>query len=144
MMAQKALLFGDDDSFEKIISAKTPEKAKSLGRQVRRFNDEVWMSKRMDIVVQGTWYKFSQNNGLKRFLLNTNDKILAEASPFDKIWGIGLAADDENATPPSCWKGLNLLGFALMEVRDIFLRKGNQTFLWGIENYSDNFFIKQV
>ena len=123
MMAQKALLFGDKESFQKIVLAKSPIEAKSLGRQVRYFNEDIWKSKRMEIVVQGTLQKFVQNKELKEFLINTKGRILAEASPIDKIWGIGLAADNEKVENPKCWKGLNLLGFALMEVRDILTNK---------------------
>lgn len=119
MMAQKALLFGDKESFQKIILAKSPTEVKSLGRQVRYFNEEMWVSKRMEIVVQGTLHKFKQSQELTQFLVSTKGKILVEASPVDKIWGIGLAADNEKIENPKCWKGLNLLGFALMEVRDI-------------------------
>jgi len=120
MMAQKALLFGDSEAFQKIISAESPEKAKATGRQVRPFNEEIWIPKRMEIVIRGNLHKFTQNKNLKEFLINTKDKVLVEASPFDKIWGIGMKDDDERAKNPKCWKGLNLLGFALMEVRDFF------------------------
>ena len=120
MMAQKAFLFGDGESFQKIISAETPEKAKAMGRQVQPFNEEIWTLKRMGIVIRGNLHKFTQNKNLRQFLINTKDKILVEASPYDKIWGIGLKDDDERAKNPKCWEGLNLLGFALMEVRDFF------------------------
>ncbi|MCL1821234.1 MAG: NADAR family protein [Prolixibacteraceae bacterium] len=123
MMAQKALLFRDTETFQKIILAKSPTEAKSLGRQVRNFKEEVWVSKRMEIVVQGTLQKFKQNQELKQFLISTKDKVLVEASPVDKIWGTGLAAENEKIENPKCWKGLNLLGFALMEVRDILTNK---------------------
>lgn len=120
MMSQKALLFEDTISFQKIISSETPAEAKSMGRQVCNFNEDIWISKRAEIVVQGTLHKFSQNEELRQFLINTKDNILVEASPVDTIWGIGMAADNEKIENPNCWKGLNLLGFALMEVRDYF------------------------
>jgi len=118
MMSQKALLFGDAANLKKILSSETPADAKSIGRQVRNFNEKLWISKRTDIVLQGTMHKFSQHSDLKQYLINTHDKILVEASPYDKIWGIGMAADNDNIENPNYWKGLNLLGFALMEVRD--------------------------
>ncbi|GAB3711521.1 NADAR family protein [Spirosoma flavus] len=118
MMAQKALLFGDQELVTKIIACKSPAEAKSLGRQVRNFDEAIWNNKRFEIVVQGNLQKFSQHPDLKEFLLNTKDRILIEASPVDNIWGIGLAADSDKAESPEEWKGLNLLGFALMEVRD--------------------------
>lgn len=119
MMAQKARLFDDnEDVFQRIIAAKTPAEAKSLGRQVHGFDDATWDTQRLDIVVRGNFAKFSQHPELRDFLLHTKDRVLVEASPVDRIWGIGLAADDERAQNPRRWDGLNLLGFALMEVRD--------------------------
>jgi ribA/ribD-fused uncharacterized protein len=118
MMAQKALLFGDKEAYEKVMAAKSPAEAKATGRQVRDFVDAVWDEKCFQIVVEGNFHKFSQHPDLKEFLLGTGKRILAEASPVDKKWGIGLAADDEKVQNPERWNGLNLLGFALMEVRD--------------------------
>ncbi|MFW2177578.1 MULTISPECIES: NADAR family protein [unclassified Moraxella] len=120
MMAQKALLFGDKAMFEAIISPKNrhPKKAKELGRKVANFDEKVWNAQRFDIVVNGNVAKFSQHEDLKTFLLNTGNRVLVEASPFDKIWGVGLAKDDEKIANPLNWNGLNLLGFALMVVRD--------------------------
>ncbi|RVU90734.1 NADAR family protein [Flavobacterium columnare] len=123
MMAQKAKLFNDEEMFDKIIKANSPHQAKKLGRLVKGFDNEIWNAQRFDIVVQGNYHKFSQNEALKEFLLNTNDRILVEASPVDKIWGIGLTGDDPKANNPKTWNGQNLLGFALMEVRDILIGK---------------------
>ena len=117
MMAQKAKLFEDDEIFEKIIQVDHPNEAKMLGRKIQQYQENIWLEHRFDIVVKGNIAKFSQHPNLKNFLLGTHDRILVEASPVDKIWGIGLSADDENAEKPLQWKGLNLLGFALMEVR---------------------------
>lgn len=119
MMAQKALLFSDIETYHKIIVAKSPAEAKTLGRQVRNFNDSIWNDHRFEIVVKGSLQKFEQHHDLKTFLLNTKDRVLAEASPVDRIWGIGLSADSDNAENPRSWPGLNLLGFALMDVRDM-------------------------
>lgn len=117
MMAQKAKLFNDEDIFQKILQTDDPKKIKALGRLVKNYQDEIWIAHRYEIVVQGNLAKFSQDNDLKAFLLGTSDQIIVEASPVDQIWGIGLAADHVNATNPNAWQGLNLLGFALMEVR---------------------------
>ncbi|QMU29867.1 NADAR family protein [Adhaeribacter radiodurans] len=119
MMAQKANLFGDNDAFEKIVKARTPGEAKAIGRKVKNFDDSVWEEKRFKIVVNGSLQKFGQHQDLQEFLINTKDRILVEASPVDNIWGIGLAADDKKSENPENWEGLNLLGFALMETRDI-------------------------
>ncbi|MEO0340141.1 MAG: NADAR family protein, partial [Bacteroidota bacterium] len=89
---------------------------------VRGFKPEVWDENKVEIVVEGNFHKFSQAPELKEFLLNTKDRILVEASPYDKIWGIGLNAQAEGIENPDTWKGQNLLGFALMEVRDQLLK----------------------
>ena len=117
MMAEKARLFDDEDTRSKIIEAPTPKLAKQLGRQVSNFKEEVWRDARFQFVVEGNYAKFNQNPELAAFLLGTGNKLLVEASPTDSIWGIGLAAADERAKNPERWRGLNLLGFALMEVR---------------------------
>lgn len=124
MMAQKALLFGDSEIYQEIMNASHPKQFKDLGRKISGFDDDIWNQQKCDIVVKGNTAKFSQNQELKAFLLNTKNRILVEASPYDKIWGIGLSADDILCENPLCWKGENLLGFCLMEVRDL-LRKEN-------------------
>lgn len=119
MMAEKARLFKNDDILLKILQAKSPGKAKQLGREVKNFDQKIWNENRIDIVVKGNYHKFSQNKKLKEFLINTKNRVLVEASPVDRIWGIGLDSSDEFSKIPPKWKGLNLLGFALMEVRDL-------------------------
>ena len=118
MMAKKAELFKDNEVLEKIIKANSPAEAKKLGREVKNYDDKLWLTNRYEIVKEGNYHKFSQNTDLKTFLLNTKDRILVEASPVDPIWGIGMASDHKDVMNPEKWKGLNLLGFALMEVRD--------------------------
>ncbi len=118
MMAEKARLFEDDMILEKILGSTSPSEQKKLGQAVRGFDDEAWLANRMDIVVRGNLAKFSQSDKRRAALLATGDKTLAEASPIDCIWGIGLRADDPKATQPSRWRGANLLGQALMTVRE--------------------------
>ena len=118
MMAEKARLFGADDIRRQILQAGSPAQAKALGRQIIGFKDDVWNAHRFDIVCQANHAKFSQHPDLKTFLLQTGERILVEASPVDSIWGIGLAQDDPRIDNPLQWQGLNLLGFALMKVRD--------------------------
>lgn len=118
MMAGKARLFGDAEIVDRVLKARTPAEAKKLGRQVRGFDDVVWKGAAFELVVQGNLAKFSQNAAMGDFLLRTGDKVLVEASPVDNIWGIGLAATHEDAMDPRRWAGQNLLGFALMAVRD--------------------------
>lgn len=117
MMAEKARLFGDDETRRRVLQAPHPGAAKKLGRQVNPFDEAAWQAARVEIVIRGNTAKFEQNDPLKAYLLGTKERVLVEASPVDRIWGIGLAADDPRAEDPEQWRGLNLLGFALMEVR---------------------------
>ena len=117
MMAGKARLFGDAEVADRIAAAPHPGAAKALGRQVRGFDEDRWRASRFELVVAGNLAKFGQHPELADYLLATGDRVLVEASPVDRVWGIGLAADDERASAPEHWKGLNLLGFALMAVR---------------------------
>jgi ribA/ribD-fused uncharacterized protein len=117
MMAQKAKLFGDDQAYGNILSAPSPSEAKALGRRVSGFDENLWIAQRFPIAVRGNTAKFEQNPELKDWLINTENLVLVEASPVDTVWGIGLAASDERALDPRTWRGLNLLGFALMQAR---------------------------
>jgi ribA/ribD-fused uncharacterized protein len=118
MMAQKAKLFNDHEVFERIITKELPKDVKDLGKQVKNFDADIWNNHKYQIVKQGNLLKFSQNEALKHFLIQTKNKVLVEASPADTVWGIGLAEDNPKAQNPKEWEGENLLGFALMEVRD--------------------------
>lgn len=118
MMASKAKLFGDEEICKKIMNSSEPKTIKSLGRKIRGFDEEVWNKAKHSIVINGNYLKFSQNRQLMNFLLQTGDKVLVEASPYDGIWGIQMSVNDERAQDPFKWQGSNLLGFALMEVRE--------------------------
>lgn len=117
MMAGKASLFGDAEMRARILLATTPDEAKRLGRRVRDFRDEVWARERFDLVVRGSVAKFEQNPKLGAFLRATGERVLVEASPHDRVWGIGLGREDERARDPRQWPGENRLGFALMVAR---------------------------
>ncbi len=117
MMAEKARLFGDPEMLAEIIQAPSPQAAKALGRKVRNFDADVWSAKCFEIVVNGNVQKFRQNSAMQEFLLSTGNAILVEAAPRDQIWGIGLGEHNERARDPAQWRGQNLLGFALVEVR---------------------------
>ncbi len=118
MMAHKAKLFKDNAIFEEIIMSKHPNDVKKLGRKVKNFDTKIWDAHKYEIVKKANYQKFSQNKKLKEFLVNTKDRIIVEASPVDAIWGIGMAQDHGNILNPMKWRGENLLGFALMEVRE--------------------------
>ena len=117
-MAQKAWLFKDVEIFGKILNATDPKEIKALGREIKNFDPKIWNQHKFEIVVKGNLGKFAENPELKEFLLSTGNKILVEASPYDKIWGIGMKEGTPGIENHSNWKGENLLGFALMEVRD--------------------------
>jgi ribA/ribD-fused uncharacterized protein len=117
MMYRKAMLFGDAATAERILEVRHPGEAKALGRTVRGFDEAVWERARFEIVVAASLAKFSQNSTLRSFLLSTKDRVLVEASPRDSIWGIGLAESNPASRSPDQWRGLNLLGFALMRAR---------------------------
>lgn len=117
-MYQKALRFGDTKIADKILATDDVAKIKKLGREVQGYDDSVWNGVRQIIVYEGLTAKFSQNEDLKAKLLETKDVILAECAVRDKIWGIGLSMTDEKRFDKDKWKGQNLLGYALMLVRE--------------------------
>ncbi len=122
MMAEKARLFQALEIRDEIIACEHPAAAKKLGRKVKGFDADIWDEHKYAIVKEANMLKFSQHDALKDFLVNTGSRILVEASPVDNIWGIGLAQDDPKAQNPHLWQGENLLGFALMEVRDQLIK----------------------
>lgn len=118
MMAQKAILFKDIETLGKIFSSTDPRMIKAYGREVKGFDPVKWGDNKSRIVFEGNMAKFGQNEVIRNTLLTTGDKVLAEASPYDRIWGIGMRASEASKSGPGQWKGENLLGFALMQVRD--------------------------
>ena len=118
MMAEKARIFGDEETRQLIMKEEEPSIIKDLGREVKNFNPEIWDQHKFDVVVKGNLAKFGQDEKLKKFLLNTGSAILVEASPYDRVWGIGMREDNKDAKDAEKWYGINLLGFALMVVRD--------------------------
>lgn len=117
MMAEKARLFGDHAMAAKIAQSKDPSDAQYLGRKVQGYDDSVWVAARFDIVVQGNYYKFLQHPELRDYLLATGNSILVSANPTDSVWSIGYDEDHPYVSQPERWRGANLLGFALMQVR---------------------------
>ena len=117
MMAAKARLFGDDERLSRIMAAEEPSDQKALGRSVRGFDRRAWQKVARDIVYRGNRAKFSTHRDLLALLLATEGTTLVEASPFDTIWGIGLAEDDPLASDRSAWRGMNWLGETLTRLR---------------------------
>lgn len=118
MMLHKASLFKDKETFDKILKATHPKDQKALGREVKNFDQILWDNNRLSIVTRVNIEKFSQNSSLKRKLISTENRILVEAAPWDKVWGIGMGVDDPDILDEKKWKGLNLLGLSLMLTRD--------------------------
>lgn len=131
MMYYKAKLFNDDATAQRILDAKYPWDTKnkqtgqviehghkSLGRFVKPYDDAIWVAHREAVMYEVCYAKFSQIPEYREWLLSTGDLIIVEASPYDAIWGIGLEENDPLVLDPNNWKGLNLLGKALMQVRE--------------------------
>ncbi len=123
MMAEKARMFRDDEMLEKIMAAAFPIEMKAYGRAVQGFDKDQWDAACYEIVKRGNLAKFSQNPELWAFLRGTRKRILVEASPRDRIWGIGMGKSNPDVLCPIKWRGKNLLGFALTEIRDQLLEK---------------------
>eukprot|EP00301_Raphidiophrys_heterophryoidea_P019233 c4197_g1_i1.p1 GENE.c4197_g1_i1~~c4197_g1_i1.p1 ORF type:complete len:383 (+),score=95.99 c4197_g1_i1:109-1257(+) len=118
MMYRKVMLFGDEGLAKKILQTKSPKVMKSLGRKTSTWDERLWHKWRLSIVVKANMAKFGQDQDLMQCLLATGSKTLVEASPRDKIWGIGISASNPDAKHPNKWKGQNLLGVAITYVRD--------------------------
>lgn len=118
MMYCKAILFNDCLAADQILEAKSSRKQKELGRKIKCFNEEMWCLFRFGIVYNANLLKFSQNDFLLDALLKTGNSLIVEASPIDRVWGVGIAIDDERIWDVSRWRGLNLLGIALTQVRE--------------------------
>lgn len=121
MMAHKAWLFGDTQAAEKILKSWHPNDAKRIGRTVRGFREDHWARHRTVIVTRGNLTKFRQHPRLAGYLMSTHPEILVEASPYDRIWGIGMDRTHPHAFLARAWRGMNLLGFSLMWVRQTLI-----------------------
>ena len=115
----KAQFFADQEKVEQILVQTDPRAVKELGRQVKGYDDKAWECVRLGFMTYVNYLKYSQNEEFKKLLLSTGNKILVEASPYDKIWGVGLGADDPLILDKKNWKGKNLLGVSLMKVREL-------------------------
>jgi len=118
MMAKKALLFNDDISYDEIMETDKPMTQKAIGKRVKNFDKDKWEAFCRDYVFEGNYAKFTQNPKMLEELLTYGDRDIVEASPEDKIWGIGLHESDPKVHDPSKWEGTNWLGLAIMRVRD--------------------------
>ena len=122
MMLNKAKMFGDEEAYEKILKAKAPWEQKELGRGVKHFDVNIWRSACRGLVAEINYNKFSQPEAKNLLLLSTGYEIV-EASPYDKIWGIGLGVEHPDVTDKSKWRGTNWLGIAIEEARTLILEE---------------------
>lgn len=123
-MYMKAKTFNDEDTAQEILQkGRDPKEAKKLGRKVKNYDDTVWNKKRYDIMFNAIKYKFDANPKMKKELMSYGDRIFVEASPYDIVWGIGIHEDDIDADDETKWKGTNLLGKALTELREHYKLK---------------------
>ncbi len=125
MMYHKAIAMKDNETASKILQEKQPQAQKALGREVKNYNEEVWNRQRLNVVYLGNYYKYTQNEELLKILLSTKNTLLVEASPFDKIWGIGLDSYDARLVSPDMWPGKNYLGKVLTLLREDLLNNVN-------------------
>lgn len=123
MMYEKAILFDDQEIAEKMIQTEEPRQVKRMGKLVKNFNQAIWDKEKFDIVLRGNWYKFSSDTFLREELLSTKNTVLVEASPTDIVWGIGRGTTYPFLRDFDTWRGENLLGFAIMLVREELARQ---------------------
>lgn len=121
MMAGKAKLFGDDNAWNALVLAEEPKAHKQLGRSVKGFDRAIWEHEYLSIALTGSYAKFSPNSSMRDHLLATGTKRLAEASPYDVLWGIGFRADHTDVANPTTWVGQKLLASTLQEVRRLLV-----------------------
>jgi ribA/ribD-fused uncharacterized protein len=118
IMYQKCMLFGDRTSAEAVLATKDVALQQKIGRNARGYIGNVWSGARQAIAMRGLYAKFSQNIDLREMLLNTGDAYLVECAGSDKVWACGIRLSDDQRLDASNWTGENILGFALMEVRE--------------------------
>lgn len=121
MMYHKCMAFKDTQRAQMVLDLEGPDQVKAVGRQIEAYTDAVWDAIRFDIVVMGNVLKFSQNPDFFEVMRNDCEKCIVEASPYDRIWGIGRSETDPNLDDVDEWDGLNLLGYAIMEARERLL-----------------------
>lgn len=118
MMYRKAVCFGDERVAAQILATEDVAEIKALGRLVSSYDENLWNGVRQIVVYEGLLAKFSQNSDLREQLKDTGQAFLAECAVKDRIWGVGLSMHDPNRLDRAKWRGQNLLGYALMMVRE--------------------------
>lgn len=139
MAGQKAIIFSDIDTFEKVVVTDDPVASKRIGREVRGYRDDTWATFRKDIAKRALYEKFTQSKELLDKLLSfPHDCGFAKCSEYDKIWGTGVSLDSQYRTDKSHWTGSNLLGECIEEVRDkIIMEQSDGKFILEAYKYED-------
>lgn len=120
-MYQKAIHFKDHETAKLILKATNPAEAKRLGRQVKNYNDKSWNAIRDFVMCHGLYNKFTQSKPHKEYLMRDEfyGKLFVEASPIDRIWGVGMDIDNPDIDDESKWLGENALGQLLTSIRNL-------------------------
>ena len=126
MMAAKAKVFGDDNSYNAIMATRLPNEQKALGKKVKGFDANIWDAIAKNYVRLGNVNKFQQNEQFLDFLFKHKDKYFVEASPYDKVWGIGLAETHPDIHDPLKWQGTNWLGECINEAATLMFETGHE------------------
>lgn len=132
-MYAKAIIFKDLGIAQQIIEQPNPKEAKALGRQVKNFDKEVWDSICLDKMIEVLKCKFTQNESLKKQLLEIGSRMFVEGSPFDTIYGVGLHWTSKEILNENNWKGKNLLGIALKEVQKYIIENPDINYVHSIK-----------
>ena len=119
LQSEKADLYDADEEHAKILHTDNPSEIKQIGKSIP-YVEQQWSRESKEIVKKACWHKFSQQEQLRKYLLNTKDCLLVEASP-DTVWGSGIHLRNEDCLNPNVWRGDNQLGKILMEVRDMLI-----------------------
>lgn len=123
MMYGKAVTFQDGDAMRAVLATRDPKDQKAIGRTIKGYDNEIWNEVKFPIVSRNNYFKFKQDPELKEFLILTDGYELVEASPYDKIWGVGLGPDDPRILDPKNWEGENLLGKSIMDARERIIKE---------------------
>lgn len=119
MMTQKAILMKDSESAKVILEEKNPAMHQKLGRKIKNFDQKLWDKNKYTIVLTGNLARFTQSQKCRELLLATGDKEICESSPYDLVWGCGLSQEDPRILDKNNWRGENLLGMILTQVREV-------------------------
>jgi ribA/ribD-fused uncharacterized protein len=121
MMYMKGKVFGDEEAMREVMLTEDPKRHKEIGRSVKNFDVDTWSAKAYQVVVEANYAKYSQNPELRQFLIDSGSRKFVECAPYDKIWGNGLNITQTLQSPEAMWEGTNLLGKAIMDVREMIL-----------------------